>query len=681
MIGIWLTLLNAHAVYPIGVARCLAAIDVACAESVLTKLDAENSQDPGVAAALAQTRFHQGRYPEAHAAMKRAVDLGYPDRYEELPLFERTMYATAGWVEETDGRFTFRFRPGVDAMLWPDGIAAAKASDRYISPLLGGSPPGRTIIELYPDGRSFIASSSLKKEDVYTTGVVGLAKWGKLLVTSPRALPRGYSWQDTIAHEYIHLVVAHHTNDRAPVWLQEAIAKYLDGRWRDGSDRFRLSVRQQGLMADALESDDLVSFEEMHPSLAKLPSAERAALAYAQLATLMQFCFDRGGEDVLLRTLPAVAQDRDPRDALAAATGFATFDELEEAYKTWMKQQPLAGRTIAELPTVLDGGDDLDLDPLLAERKDLARFVTLGDILREAGRVRASLVEYRKAIPEDEPPSPLLSNRIAQAQLAIGEPDGALNVLERSLLDYPEFALSHKTLGELHLSAGRAQKAQRALTEAAAIHPFDPETQQLLVEAYRALGDEEGVRRHEKALQIRRRGGDDVDRAAIHDQQGTYELPSYGDAGPPRKKVRDEAVGKKAPDFNVIALDGALKSPSMYEGQVLILDFWATWCGPCREAMPELAKLYEAHDNDGLRIVGITDEPKGKVLNFLKSTPVPYTIALDPNRITAGSYNVTALPTVWVVDREGRVREVVVGGGPRAMDAIEKAVQDALAAE
>ena len=296
----------AEAAVPDDVQRCLDRIDTDCAERALTARGAARSDDADILAGLAETRFFQGTYPEAFDTMKRAVDGGYEDRFDDLPLFERTLYATAGWVEEADGRFAVRFRPGLDAMLVGDAFGAMKGSDRYIAPLLGGSPPGISRVELYPDADSFIAASSLKREDVETTGVVGLAKWSRLLVTSPRVLPRGYPWQDTIAHEYIHLVVTHHTADRAPVWLQEAVAKYLDARWRDGTDRFRLSVRQQGLLAEALRKDDLVTFDEMHPSLAKLPTAERASLAYAQLATLMQYCFEVGGEEVLLRVLPKV---------------------------------------------------------------------------------------------------------------------------------------------------------------------------------------------------------------------------------------------------------------------------------------------------------------------------------------------------------------------------------------
>src|SRR5262245_36628196 len=172
-----------------------------CANWELANAPWVRSGDPEWLAALGATRFYEGRYPEAYDAMKAAVDAGFADRFDELPLYERTMYATANWVEEIRGKFAVRFRPGIDAMLIDDAFGAIEGSDRYIAPLLGGTPPGIRRIELYPDANTFIAASSLTMDDVHTTGVVGLAKWSRLLITSPRALSRGYTWQDTIAHE------------------------------------------------------------------------------------------------------------------------------------------------------------------------------------------------------------------------------------------------------------------------------------------------------------------------------------------------------------------------------------------------------------------------------------------------------------------------------------------------
>jgi tetratricopeptide (TPR) repeat protein len=488
--------------------QCLLANDVQCAERVVAELKAETSRDPDMLAFAARAAFFAGEHTRAAALAGEARRAGYAESQGELSRIEATAAATEEWTSAERGRWRAAYAPGLDAILVDGAIETVRLAEAAYAPVLGNGPPGGTVVELYPEPRSFTAASGLPRSAIETTGVVAISKWARLLVMSPRTRALGYTWQETIAHEYVHLVVSHQTDDRAPVWLQEGIAKYLDNRWRDGADHFQLSVRQQSLLATALAEDTLVPFEKMHPSLALLDTQEEAALAYAQLASLMEYCFATSGEDVLLRVLPRVKQGEDPRMVLAAEAGAGDFDALLEAWRAWVSQRGLVGRRLAELNPVLAGGQAEDVDPVLAKRKDLAGFVRLGDLLLERDRPLAALAEYEKAVDPEEPNSPLIANRLAEVYLILDRPDDARRALEESLVDYPEFGMSHKTLGSIARAEGRRREAFAAYLAAAEINPFDPEVQTALGELAAELGDEPEAARRARYLTILKRGGE-----------------------------------------------------------------------------------------------------------------------------------------------------------------------------
>jgi thiol-disulfide isomerase/thioredoxin len=123
--------------------------------------------------------------------------------------------------------------------------------------------------------------------------------------------------------------------------------------------------------------------------------------------------------------------------------------------------------------------------------------------------------------------------------------------------------------------------------------------------------------------------------------------------------VKESAL---APNFSLKSLENREMTLTSLKGKVVLLDFWATWCPPCREAIPHLVELYQNYKDKGLVVIGMNvDRGEGEVVRrFVKSMGIPYPILLAPEE-TVRDYGVNALPTTVLVDKEGKIREKIVG--------------------
>jgi thiol-disulfide isomerase/thioredoxin len=117
-----------------------------------------------------------------------------------------------------------------------------------------------------------------------------------------------------------------------------------------------------------------------------------------------------------------------------------------------------------------------------------------------------------------------------------------------------------------------------------------------------------------------------------------------------------------APDFKLTTLEGDEVALSGLKGKVVLLDFWATWCAPCREAIPHLIDLHRTFGQNGLEVIGMNVDQGDRetVLRFVKSMDIPYPILITPDEVQR-KYGVVSLPTTLLVDREGKIRQKFLG--------------------
>lgn len=122
----------------------------------------------------------------------------------------------------------------------------------------------------------------------------------------------------------------------------------------------------------------------------------------------------------------------------------------------------------------------------------------------------------------------------------------------------------------------------------------------------------------------------------------------------------EDFQGKPLPSLDVKYLDAA---PEL-KGKPAIVEFWATWCPPCRKSIPHLNEISKKYKDKGLVVVGITDEDKATVEKFRKGTPMEYTVALDEGQL-GRKLGINGIPHAFVVDKEGKV---VWHGHPLELD-------------
>ncbi len=146
-------------------------------------------------------------------------------------------------------------------------------------------------------------------------------------------------------------------------------------------------------------------------------------------------------------------------------------------------------------------------------------------------------------------------------------------------------------------------------------------------------------------------------------------------------KEKKEDPGKDRPvmlDFTLTALDGTPYSLSQFKGKVVIIDFWATWCGPCRAGIPHLIELYNKYHSKGLFIIGVGLDDTSRLRQFVSEVGINYPTLIDQDKRVAGMYGIRAIPTTFFVDKKGRMAKRYLGFSANMVPEMEELIQNLL---
>ncbi|MFO8058711.1 MAG: tetratricopeptide repeat protein [bacterium] len=442
--------------------------------------------------------FYQGDYPAAQEQLEKvpADELG-TDRADSLR--NRIEVLTDVWKDaptERSEHFIFRYANPEDKVLAGPALEALEKAYDNLTQDIGVKPEPPILVEAYPTFDDFSAATGLSEEELENSGTIAVCKYRRLMVNSPRILVRGYPYRDTLSHELVHFLIYQRFGDTVPIWLHEGIAKYMELRWREDVGG-HLLPSQKSVLASALRMGELISFERMHPSFAKLETPRQGQLAFAEVTTVVDYLVKKGGWPLVFKLCSEMKDMNDWKGAIKRSTGM----EFDKFWDDWVQHarsqgyEELPGMEITVYEIRKGEQDFQESDPVEeseVEKGKEYKYARLGDLLRDRGHLHAAIAEYKKA-KEIAPYSVKILNKLGLCYYMAEEYESSIEPLQKAIKLVPDYSTSHVNLGRSFYKLEKYDKAKQTFEQVLEINPFNPIPYGYLIKIYKEKGNEDRV--------------------------------------------------------------------------------------------------------------------------------------------------------------------------------------------
>jgi len=453
---------------------------------------------------LAQYWFYKGDYQNSLSALNMVKATGYqPD--EDFEKFYTRVQRLVGLVansrETQSEHFRFRWVDPRDEVMARPGLEVLEKAWQALGKDFNFFPAGEKIlVDIYPRPEDLASAVDLPDSMIKDSGTVAVCKFRRLMLTSPRATLLGYDYQTTLSHELAHFFIYSRNGDAVPIWFHEGLAKYEDGSYK--GEAGQLDPVAKSFLASAIKNNELITFEQMHPTFAQFKTPKQGQLAFAEVATMVDYMRNQCGSDSWFKMFNLLKTGKNDRAALEQVCG-KNFSEVWSGWKKSVaaKNWPIIpGAVVMKLEFKEHEGMEEAVE-VMAEKGKAYEYTRLGDLLRDRSSYQAASVEYKKAL-DYEPYSAKILNKLGLARILAGNYKDALEPLLKLTEIYPGYSNGFVNLGWAYFGLKDDDKAVMALNRALVLNPFNPTPYQQLHDIYKKRGDAASAKKMQEALMI-----------------------------------------------------------------------------------------------------------------------------------------------------------------------------------